>query len=376
MKYYLIAGEASGDLHGANLVKALKLEDPATDFRCWGGDLMEAAGATLLKHYRELAFMGFLEVVLNLPTILRNFRQCKSEILDFQPDVLILIDYPGFNLRMATWARAQGFRVFYYISPQLWAWKSGRVNIIREAVDRMFVIFPFEVDFYKKYGVEVDYAGHPLPDVMEMQQSDPAFFQKNKLPQDKPVIALLPGSRKQEISRMLEVMLAVIPYFPDYQFVIAGAPSMDRSFYESFLNQNKCVYLDENQTYALLQHARAALVTSGTATLETALFYVPQVVCYRGGRISVWLAKRLVNKDLKFISIVNLIADKKVVEELIQDELNPERLRAELSTILTFEGREIMLKGYAGVKEKLGDAGASARVARRMVSLLQQKKKG
>jgi lipid-A-disaccharide synthase len=370
MKYFIIAGEASGDLHGSTLVKALRLEDAAAVLRCWGGDLMESAGATLLKHYRELAFMGFLEVVSNLRTILRNFRLCKTQILDFQPDVLILIDYPGFNLRMATWAKKHGIRVFYYITPQLWAWKSGRVNIIRKSVDRIFVIFPFEKDFYGKYGIEAEFHGHPLLDVALTGTASSGFFQKNSLISDKPIIALLPGSRRQEVNHILETMLQVSTFFADYQFVVAVSPSLDRGFYAPFIARHPAVSLVENQTYQLLQHAQAALVTSGTATLETALLNVPQVVCYRANPVSVWLAKKLVNKDLRFISIVNLIAGRKVVEELIQEDLNRSRIRQELAVLLTPGGKEAILKGYAEVREKLGEPGASSRVAKRMVTLL------
>ncbi|MEK7256133.1 MAG: lipid-A-disaccharide synthase [Bacteroidota bacterium] len=371
MKYYLIAGEASGDLHGSNLLKALKKEDPTATFRCWGGDLMAAAGATLVKHYRELAFMGFLEVVKNLPTIARNFRFCKKDILDFQPDVLILIDYPGFNLRMATWAKKQGIRVFYYISPQLWAWHTSRVKIIREAVDRMFVILPFEKDFYQKHGVEVDFAGHPLMDVIALQgeQATDDFFEKNGLKKGKPIVALLPGSRRQEITRMLGTMLQMPALFPDYQFIVAGAPSVERSFYEPFLKQNQGVFLVENQTYALLRHAAVALVTSGTATLETALFNVAQVVCYRGNKLSYLLARLLVSRDLKFISMVNLLAERQLVAELIQDDLTVEKLAAELKKLLEMETRREILEGYAEIRKRLGEPGASARVAKRMVEL-------
>ncbi len=370
MKYFIIAGEASGDLHGSNLVRALKQQDWGADIRCWGGSLMEEAGATLLKHYRELAFMGFVEVVLHLRTILRNFRRCKTDILDFQPDALILIDYPGFNLRMATWAKQNNLRVFYYISPQLWAWKSGRVNIVKKAVDRMFVIFPFELDFYKKYGVKVEFLGHPLSDALAAREPSAHLLQASRLPSGKPVIALLPGSRQQEIRRMLGQMLQVVPLFPSYQFIIAGAPAIDTSFYDPFLKSYPEVLLFTNKTYELLSLASAAIVTSGTATLEAALHEVPQLVCYRGSPGSYWLAKRLVNKDLKFIAIVNLIAGKQVVEELIQDSLNTKRLQAGLTKILTPEGRAQMLREYAAIREKLGPAGASHRIAARMTSLL------
>ncbi len=372
MKYFIIAGEASGDLHGANLAGALRREDAGAEIHCWGGNLMEAAGATLLRHYRELAYMGFLEVALHLHAIMRNFRRCKSDILSFQPDVLILIDYPGFNLRMATWAKARGIRVFYYISPQLWAWKSGRVKIIREAVERMYVIFPFEKGFYRERGVEVEFLGHPLLDALNHAPPSSDFFQKNKLPTEWPVIALLPGSRRQEIGQMLKGMLQVAPHFPDYQFVIAGAPGIEPAFYRRFLSQEPNLYLVERQTYQLLGHASAALVTSGTATLETALIGIPQVVCYRGNPLSYWLAKRLVSRDLKFIAIVNLIAGKKVVEELIQQDFNEARLRQELSCILSPEGRRQAQEVEALVRERLGQAGASERVAKSMVKRLRK----
>ena len=370
MKYYILAGEASGDLHGSNLVRALQLEDPSAEIRGWGGGLMAEAGVEVVKHYRELAFMGFLEVVKNLSTIRRNFRECKTGILQFQPDALILIDYPGFNLRMAKWAKQQGLRVFYYISPQLWAWHSSRVKIVRESVERMFVILPFEKDFYKKYGVEVEYAGHPLLDVVDNQPVDSDFFQKNNLPEGKPIIALLPGSRRQEISRMLKIMASVAPDFPGYQLVVAGAPSIEREFYRDVLPESGEVILVEDQTYALLRHAIAALVTSGTATLETALFGVPQVVCYRGGKVSFWLAKRLVSKDLKFIAIVNLIAGKELVRELIQDDLTVENLRLELKKLLSATHRKTILEGYLELRQQLGEAGASRRAAATMVRVL------
>jgi lipid-A-disaccharide synthase len=354
MKYYLIAGEPSGDLQGAALVSALRNADPHADLRCWGGDLMAAAGAMVVKHYRELAFMGFVEVLKNLPTILRNFRFAKSDITAYQPDCIILIDYPGFNLRMATWAKKQGIRVFYYISPQLWAWHTSRVKIIKEAVERMFVIFPFEVDFYKKHGVEVSYIGHPLLAVIEGHQPDPEFRQKNQLENEKPIIALLPGSRRQEVTRMLGVMLQVSTLFPDYQFVVAGAPSLEPAFYQRFLTASPSAKMVHGQTYDLLHHAKAALVTSGTATLETALFKVPQVVCYKAGSLSYRLARWLVNKDLAFISIVNLIADKKVVEELIQADFTVENCAQFLRLLFSDKSSTQIENGYQTVIEKLG----------------------
>ncbi len=370
MKYYILAGEASGDLHGSNLIKALKKEDPKAIIRAWGGDLMAQAGAEVVKHYKDLAFMGFVEVVKNLPTISRNFKFCKKDILQFQPDVLILIDYPGFNLRMAKWAKKKRIRVFYYISPQLWAWNTGRVKIIENNVERMFVILPFEKTFYEKYGVEVDYVGHPLMDVIEDFHPEEDFYRKNNLNKEKPIIALLPGSRKQEIKRMLSKMLSVVEIFSKYQFVIAGAPSIERSFYNPFIENNTSVFLVENRTYDLLHYSKATLVTSGTATLETALFNVPQVVCYAGNWLSFQLAKRLVNKDLKFISLANLIADKEVVKELIQTDLITENIKKELENCLSEKKREKILEGYRLIHEKLKFGGASERVAKIMVSRL------
>ncbi len=369
MKYYIIAGEASGDLHGSNLMKALKNEDPEADFRIWGGDLMEAAGGQLVKHYRELAFMGFLEVVMNLRTILGNIKFCKADILDYQPDVLILVDYPGFNLRIAKWAKKAGIKVFYYISPQIWAWHSSRVHGIKASVDRMFVILPFEQDFYKKYDYAVDFVGHPLLDVVENKDKDPTFLQKNGL-SSKPIVALLPGSRKQEISRMLPLMSSLQNDFPEHQFVIAGAPSIDAAFYQDLLksNEQKNIRVITGQTYALLQHAEAALVTSGTATLETALFEVPQVVCYSGNWLSYVIARRLVN--VKYISLVNLVLDRPLVTELIQEDFNRKKLIESLGFILSPEGEANLKEGYQDLKVILGEGGASAKAAKLMVGYL------
>ena len=366
MKYYLIAGEASGDLHGSNLMKALKIEDPAADFRIWGGDLMQEAGGDLRKHYRDLAFMGFVEVLKNLRTIVRNLRFCEQDILAYQPDALILIDYPGFNLRIAKWAKQQGIKVLYYISPQIWAWHTSRVHQIKANVDRMYVILPFEKDFYAKYNCEVDFVGHPLLDVVKGYAAAPDFRSKNGLTED-PIIALLPGSRKQEIIRMLSVMLEMAPLFPQYQFVIAGAPSMPAAFYEQILAEKqrpKNVKLVQKQTYALLSQAEAALVTSGTATLETALFQVPEVVCYRGNNLSYQIAKRLIS--VKYISLVNLIVDKPLVKELIQNDFNSKALYNELEKILQPTLRQEIKAGYADLQLLMGDAGASRRAARLM----------
>lgn len=362
MKYYIIAGEASGDLHASNLIRELKKTDIQSDFRAWGGDLMQSAGAQIVKHYRDLAFMGFAEVISNIGTIFRNFRFCKKDILDYQPDVLILVDYPGFNLRIAHWAKKQGVRVFYYISPQLWAWHSSRAYNIKRDVERMFVILPFEKDFYKKYDYQVDFVGHPLLDVV-------ADFEKNnsklpiKIPIDKKMVALLPGSRKQEISTMLEIMLKMVPAFPECHFVIAGAPSISPEMYTNILAQSglKNVSIVHNDTYNLLKNADLALVTSGTATLETALFEVPQVVCYKGSKLSYAIGKRLVN--VKYISLVNLILDKPLVTELIQDDLTIDNLKKSMNYLLSETGRNELRSGYFELKTILGKKGASEKTA-------------
>ncbi len=373
MKYYIIAGEASGDLHGSNLIRGLRAEDPEAGCRAWGGGLMEAAGGQVVKHYRELAFMGFVEVAMNIRTILGNIKFCKRDILGYRPDALILIDYPGFNLRIAKWAKTQGIKVFYYISPQLWAWHSSRVHGIKESVDRMFVILPFEQEFYRQYGYEADFVGHPLMDVVDERPEKESFREDNQLGQA-PIIALLPGSRRQEISRMLGVMLEVVPGFPEFQFVIAGAPSQPDAFYQSILEksgpENSRAKLVANQTYALLRHAEAALVTSGTATLETALFGVPQVVCYRGSRLSYLIARRLVK--VEFIALANLIAGKEVVKELIQGACTAENLKGELKKLLQPGQRQRIKEGYALIRERLGEAGASRRAAQLMVRYLRQ----
>lgn len=367
MKYYIIAGEASGDLHASNLIKELKKRDPKADFRCWGGDLMQQQGATLAKHYRELAFMGFVEVLMNIKTILQNLAFCKKDVLEYKPDVLILVDYPGFNLKIAVWAKKMGIKVFYYISPQIWAWKQNRVYKIKRYVDKMFVILPFEKDFYAKFNVEVDFVGHPLLDAIESRTITPLdeFCKQNNL-QQKPIIALLPGSRKQEIQTMLPIMLSVIKSFPDYQFVVAGAPSQDTEFYNKYLSE-QCVLL-ENKTYQLLEHSTAALVTSGTATLETALFKIPQIVCYKANAISFQIAKAVIK--VKYISLVNLIADKELVKELIQNELNTTHLKTELAKLLDPTHRNQLLSDYNNLQQKLGGVGASARAADLMISYL------
>lgn len=361
MKYYIIAGEASGDLHGSNLMKALKEKDTNAEFRFWGGDLMQKQGGTLVKHYRDLAFMGFLEVAMNLRTILNNIKICKDDIKNNQPDVLILVDYPGFNLRIAKFAKELGIKVVYYISPQLWAWKEGRVEIIKKYVDEMMVILPFEEDFYRKHGVKSHFVGHPLLDAISTLQdiSVDDFKTENGL-NKKEIIALLPGSRKQEVEKMLEIMLSVRPHFNNYQFVIAGAPSLEKEFYQKYVDEN--VHFVSNKTYDLLRCSKAALVTSGTATLETALLNIPEVVCYRGSKISYAIAKRLV-KNIKFISLVNLIMDREVVKELIQSELNTKNLVKELNFIIKGEKRSEMLQDFKLLREKLGGKGASKNAA-------------
>lgn len=366
LKYYIIAGEASGDLHGSNLIKALKHKDSKAEFRFWGGDLMaENAGNEPVKHYRDLAFMGFLEVAKNLKTILGNIKFCKQDLKKYQPDVLILIDYPGFNLRIAKYAKSLGIRVVYYISPQLWAWKEGRVKTIKKYVDDLLVILPFEKDFYKKHGVEAHFVGHPLLDaISDLPEIDLQKFKSEHHLNEKEIIALLPGSREQEVEKMLELMLSVRPHFPEYQFVIAGAPSLPKDFYEKYVDKN--VQFVSNKTYDLLRCSKGALVTSGTATLETALLNVPEVVCYRGSKISYAIAKRLV-KHIKYISLVNLIMDRETVKELIQNELTTEHLTKELRLILN-ENRNKILSDYEQLRKKLGGKGASANAAKIIVT--------
>ncbi|MEZ0129162.1 lipid-A-disaccharide synthase [Flavobacterium sp. LBUM151] len=367
MKYYIIAGEASGDLHGSNLMKALYEEDPQADIRFWGGDLMQKAGGTLVKHYRELAFMGFVEVIFNLKTILSNITFCKKDIADFQPDVLIFIDYPGFNMRIAKWAKALNYKTHYYISPQIWAWKENRIKAIKQDVDKMFVILPFEKSFYEdKHHFPVDFVGHPLIDAIQNQPPfDEAVFRKENQLSDRPIIAVLPGSRKQEITKMLSLMLSVVDDFQDYQFVIAGAPSQDYEFYQQFIT-NKNIKFISNKTYDLLRSSTAALVTSGTATLETALFKVPEVVCYKGSWASYQIAKRIIT--LKYISLVNLIMDQEVVTELIQDDCNKKRIKEELQKLLEQKYRENLLKNYDILEQKLGGVGASKKTAKLIVA--------
>jgi lipid-A-disaccharide synthase len=371
VKYYLIAGEASGDLHGSNLIKELKKLDPNADFRSWGGDKMQAAGSVIVKHIKDLAFMGFAEVLKNLPTIFKNIKVCKQDIEQYKPDALILIDYPGFNLRIAKWAKQQGLKVIFYISPQVWAWKESRVKEIKKNVDKMLVILPFEKEFYKKWNYDVEYVGHPLVQVIEDFRSAPSNL-KSQISNQKPVIALLPGSRKQELNVKLPIMLQVAKYFPEYQFIIAKAPNISDEFYGEQISDIKSqisnVTSVSGQTYELLSSATAALVTSGTATLETALFNVPQIVCYKGSSVSYQIAKRLIK--IKYISLVNLIADKEVVKELIQHELTVEKIKKELESILIDQQKIASIKkDYAEIKALLSQGGnASANAAKAIIN--------
>ena len=368
MKYYIIAGEASGDLHGSNLMKELYKQDATADIRFWGGDLMQTVGGTLVSHYKERAFMGFFEVLKNIFKVVGFIKFCKKDIAVFQPDVLIFIDNSGFNLRVAKWAKAAGFRTHYYISPQVWASRAGRVKDIKRDIDTLFVILPFEKDFYKKHDCEVAFVGHPLIDaIADRTQVSENDFRKEYALSTKKIIALLPGSRKQEITEMLSVMLSLIADFSEYQFVIAGAPSQDFSFYKQIIGEREVAFIN-NKTYDLLSVSYAALVASGTATLETALFKVPQVVCYKGGYISYQIAKRIIT--LKFISLVNLILDKEVVKELIQEDFNKQNLKVALTNILEVSNRENIFLNYFDLEKQLGGKGASKNVASQIVAAL------
>lgn len=366
-KLYIISGEASGDLHGSNVMKELYAEQPDLDIRFWGGDKMQAVGGTMAKHIRELAFMGFVEVLMNLPTILRNIKFCKEDILKFQPDALLLIDYPGFNMRIAEWAKKNNIKVYYYISPTVWAWKENRVHKIKRDVYKLYCILPFEEAFYQKYQYDVEYVGHPLLDEIEQYRELPKQELKISA-ENKPIIAMLPGSRKQELRTKLPVMLPLVDLFPQYHFVIAGAPNMDIAIYKELIG-DKQVDVVYGQTYTLLQQSEAAVVTSGTATLETGLFEIPQVVCYIGNAISYQIAKRLVN--VKYISLVNLILDKEAVTELIQNDCTTERLAKELSLVI--EGgnkRAQVLEDYSNLKALLGKGGASKKVAQSVLKTI------
>ena len=374
MKFYIIAGEASGDLHASNLVAEIKKKDKKAEFRGFGGDLMKAQGVELVKHYRTMAYMGFVEVAVNLRKVLGNIAQCKKDILEYQPDVVVLVDYPGFNLRIADFAHKKGFKVYYYISPQVWAWKRRRVQKIKKSVDKMLVILPFEEEFYKRYGVDVTFVGNPLLDELAKVGTGnrSIFLRRNSLGERREIIAMLPGSRRQEVKRTLPVMLKAASHFPDYQFVIAGVSSLDKSLYKDIMG-NSDVFFVENQTYDLLLNSSAALVTSGTATLETALLSVPEVVCYKATNFSYRLAKWMIK--VKFISLVNLMMDREVVKELIQGDLNEDNLVKELDQLLHNGKRQRrLLEDYEELKDKLGNVGASEKAAEVIVESLKTKK--
>lgn len=368
MKYYIIAGEASGDLHGSNLIKELKSINPSSTFRCWGGDLMKSQCNKLVMHYDDFSYMGFLEVIVNAKKILSYISLCKKDIEEYNPDVIIYIDYPGFNMKIAEWAKRKNFINHFYISPKVWVWKENRVKKIKRVIDKMYVILPFEEGFYlNKHNYKVDFVGHPLLDAIDNQKefNRQEFLAKNKL-SSKPVIALLPGSRNQEIIKLLPLMLDVVSNFNDYQIIIAGAPNKSIDYYKKIILSNKesrsSIKVICNQTYDILRISSAAIVTSGTATLETALFKVPQVVCYKTSVIS-YLIGRLLIHNLKFISLVNIILDKHVVKELIQNNCNKDNLVIELQKILNKSDRSLMLKEYELLHKKLGGKGASKKTA-------------
>lgn len=376
MKYYVLAGEPSGDLHASNLMKELLEIDNTIEFQFWGGDLMAAvAKKKPRKHIKDLAFMGFVEVLKNIRTIFKNIAFCKQDILEYKPDVLLLVDYPGFNLRIADWAKQQGIRVIYYISPTIWAWKENRVEIIKRSVEKMFVILPFEVAVYQKHNYDANYVGHPLLDAIAQEKdklpTKDLFIEQNQL-DNRPIIAVLPGSRKQEIERMFSIMLNVVNDFKEYQFVIAGTSNLPHEAYQTAFDMGLKVVF--NQTYALMNSAHSGIIKSGTSTLESALFRLPQVVCYKGGAISYSIAKMVVGNRVKYISLPNLILDKPVVKELIQSELTPDNLKHELHLIIEGKTRENMLEEYDGLIKLLGNSGASKKVAQLMYNHLNAKK--
>ncbi|GAB3837256.1 lipid-A-disaccharide synthase [Hymenobacter jeollabukensis] len=369
MKYYLIAGERSGDFHAARLMRALTQRDPQAEFRCWGGDMMEEAGGTMVHHYQEMAIMGFIEAATAIFKFRGFLKECEQDLLANKPDVLILVDYAGFNLRVAKFAKAHGIKVFYYISPKIWAWNQGRVHKIKALVDKMFVILPFEREFYQRFGYDVDYIGNPTADAVHEHTLADDFHQRNGFDPQRPIIAVLPGSRKQEIEEMLFEMLRILPPFLDYQFVVAGVSNLDPGYYRHFERINVRIVTD--QTYDLLRHAKAAVVTSGTATLETALFDVPQVVCYRTSAVSYHLAKSFIK--VKYISLVNLIAGREVVKELIQGDFTARNLVTELHRVLDDEKYIAEVKaGYAEIREKLGRTNAADKAAELMVGYLKK----
>lgn len=374
MKYYIIAGEASGDLHGSNLMKGLKQVDPRAEFRFWGGDLMQAEGGTLVKHYKDTAIIGFWEVVKQLRTITRNIRTCKDDILAYQPDVLILIDYPGFNFRIAEFAYKRGVTVFYYIAPKVWAWKESRVKRLQKYVHKLFIIFPFEVEYFKRWGIDARYEGNPLVDSIAERASHKSTFEeftnRNHL-NSKPIITILAGSRKQEVAYVVPRVKKLVPHFPNHQFVLAAAPSLDEAFYSRYLSPADGIAVVYNQTYDAIMQAQAAIINSGTATLETALLNTPQVVCYGGSELSYQVARHLVK--VKYISLVNIIKDAPVLKELIQHDMSTEKMTAELEQLLyNADYRNAQLQAYADLRTMLGEQGASKRVAGAMVEELEK----
>jgi lipid-A-disaccharide synthase len=372
MKYYIIAGEASGDLHGSNLMKAILRNDPQAEIRFWGGDLMQSVGGTLVKHIRDLAFMGFVEVVANLRTVFKNIALCKKDIVEFHPDAVIFIDYPGFNLKIAKFTHAQGFKNFYYISPQVWAWKKGRIKTMRKVLDMMYVILPFEKSFYDRNNVQnVEFVGHPLLDAIaefdKNAQLADDFRSRNGF-DERPIIALMPGSRKMELRKMMPDMCHLAAQHPEYQFVIAGMKLLGSSMYIPYIHSDN-VSIVYDQTYPLLKTAFAGVITSGTATLEAALFDLPLVVCYKANALSVFIAKRFAK--VNYISLVNLIADKPVVKELIQNDLNANDLEAEFRKITVDESyRQNLQHEYDLLKEQLGGVGASQRTVNSILNYL------
>lgn len=378
MKYYVIAGEASGDLHASNLLKEIAKQDSQAQFRCWGGDLMAAQGGEIVKHYRDLAFMGFVEVALHLRTILKNLSFCKKDILQFRPDVVVLVDYPGFNLRIADWAKSQGFKVVYYISPQIWAWKTGRVHKIKRCCDHVMPILPFEKDFYKKYGYEADFVGHPLLDAIDetiRESDDVKNFRQNNGLDERPIIAILPGSRKQEITKILPTMLQVVNDYPQYQFVVSKVKWLPKELYDTYMVRTG-VKTVSGSAYPLVLNAEAALVTSGTATLETAILGTRQVVCYSTSAISYQIAKAVAKDTIRYISLVNLVMDAPVVTELIQQDLTKERLKVELDKILDDSvTKEKMTRDYEALLARLGGRGASSRAAEIVINCAKNSEK-
>ena len=372
MKYFIIAGEASGDLHGSNLIRGIKSTDPGSEIECWGGDMMREAGGKLVKHYQEGAVMGFVEVLLKLGTIFRNLKRCKRDILEYKPDVLILIDYPGFNIKIAKFAHKNGIPVFYYIAPKVWAWKEGRIKKIRKYVDRLFIIFPFEIEYFRRHGIEALYNGNPLLDSTAtyrfLSESRAEFCKRHGLDEKRKIIALLAGSRKSEIGYLLPRMARLAPQYAEYQFLLAAAPSIEDSLYEKILSRHKVenITVVRNETYPILRHSSAAIISSGTASLEAAIIGTPQVVCYGGNEISYMIARAVVR--LNYISLANLILDKHIFKELIQHDCTVENIACELDRLLTDENYIAAMKAdYAKVREILGGEGASEKVARSMM---------